>query len=106
MADGGFLPRRGRWRGPWPGAGPQRAEVFRAGAAPCQEGGLPDRYQARDAWKAGAGHCRWVAFHGRRDYLSREGPEGRTVQAGHATRLVELIFQAITQRRTDRARRT
>ena len=32
--------------------------------------------------KLGAGHCRRLAFHGRRDYLSREGSEGRAVQAG------------------------
>ena len=31
------------------------------------------------------GDCRRVAFHGRRDYLSREGSEGRAVQAGRRT---------------------
>ena len=34
--------------------------------------------------KLGARHRRWLAFHGRRDYLSRQGFEGRAVQAGAA----------------------
>ena len=40
------------------------------------------RHQARDALEAGAGHRRRVAFRRWRDYLSREGLEGRPVQAG------------------------
>src|SRR5207244_9203342 len=90
VADGRLLSRLGRRRGPRPGAGAERAEILRPGPAAGSQGRLSGGYQARDAWKAGAGDCRRVAFHGRRDYLSREGTEGWTVQAGCAARQLNL----------------
>ena len=68
--------------GPRPGARPRRAEVLRPGAAERPQGRVQRRHQARDALKAGARHRRRLAFGRRRDYLSRQGPEGRAVQAG------------------------
>ena len=62
--------------------GPRRIEAGRAGAAERPQGCVQCRHQTRDALKAGAGHRRRVAFRGRRDYLSRQGSEGRPVQAG------------------------
>ena len=87
VADGRLLSRLDRRRGARPGAGPRRIEVLRPGAAECPQGCVQHRHQARDAFKAGARHRRRLAFHGWRDYLSRQGFEGRAVQAGHARRV-------------------
>ena len=46
------------------------------------QGCVQHRHETGDALKAGARRCRRLAFHGWRDYLSRQGPEGRVVQAG------------------------
>ena len=82
VADGRLLSRLGRRRGARPGAGAGRTEVLRPGAAERPQGCVQHRHETRDAFKAGAWRCRRLAFHGWRDYLSRQGPEGRAVQAG------------------------
>ena len=58
-------------------------EVLRPGAAERPQGCVQHRHETRDAFKARAWRCRRLAFHGWRDYLSRQGPEGRAVQARH-----------------------
>ena len=65
--------------------------------ARCPQGCVQRRYQARDALKAGARHRRRVAFGGRRDYLSRQGSEGRPVQAGHGAGLERQSTREDTQ---------
>ncbi len=60
------------------------------GAARGPQGCVQRRYQARDAFKARARHCRRMAFGRRPDYLSRQGSEGRPVQAGHEPELTRI----------------
>ena len=62
------------------------SEVLRPGSAERPQGRVQRRYQAGDALKAGARHRRRLAFRGWRDYLSRQGFEGRAVPAGRRAR--------------------
>ena len=90
----GFYLGWSRRRGARPGAGAGRIEVLRPGAAERPQGCVQHRHETRDAFKAGAWRCRRLAFHGWRDYLSRQGPEGRAVQAGHRAGLSSAITQS------------
>src|SRR5260370_27668650 len=82
MADGWLFSRLDRRRRTRPGAGRRRIEAFRTGDAERPQDCVQRRHQTRDAFKARARCRRRVAFGRRRDYLSREGFEGRAVQTG------------------------